>query len=394
MNKLALEAQLEDLLSEDIISVTEREKSTFDRLVSPFAKSLVLFGAGNLGRKMLTVLRQTGIEPLAFADNNRALWGTSIDGLQVLSPQEAAQQFGQRAAFVVAIFNPFQGFNGIREQLEELNCLNIISGDSLCWKYPDTFLPIMSLDMPHGVYQQGDDVRKCLDLWADEASRLEYMAQLKWRMRGDHGGLPSAPISEAQYLPENLFSLSPNEVFVDCGAYDGDTVRSFIKRYGSSFGKIVALEPDAINFHKLCDYILTLNADVRDKVIALPLAAGARRETLCFKTTGTASSMIETDGIDKVECAPLDDLLSDMQPTYIKMDIEGAEPDALLGARRTIERHAPVLAVCVYHQQDHLWRLPLLIQSLSGNYRFFLRRYNPDCWDVVCYAVPEDRLAA
>jgi len=100
------------------------------------------------------------------------------------------------------------------------------------------------------------------------------------------------------------------------------------------------------------------------------------------------------DGSVEVESVPLDSVLSDFVSTYIKMDIEGAELDALIGARCIIERECPVLAVCVYHQQDHLWRIPSLIRSLSSRYRFFLRAHNEEGWELVCYAVPVNRLIA
>jgi hypothetical protein len=63
----------------------------------------------------------------------------------------------------------------------------------------------------------------------------------------------------------------------------------------------------------------------------------------------------------------------------------------LRGARDVIKRHRPVLAVCLYHKQEHLWQIPLLLQSLTTDYRLFLRRYSDDCWELVGYAVPEER---
>jgi len=74
------------------------------------------------------------------------------------------------------------------------------------------------------------------------------------------------------------------------------------------------------------------------------------------------------------------------------MDIEGAELDALKGARQLIAEHRPVLAICAYHLQSHLWQVPLLIQSISDSYRFFLRQQASDGWDLVCYAIPVERL--
>ena len=68
------------------------------------------------------------------------------------------------------------------------------------------------------------------------------------------------------------------------------------------------------------------------------------------------------------------------------------EADAVLGAQKIIEENAPVLAICLYHAQEHLWQIPLLIHSFGVKYDFFLRRYADECWEIVCYAIPKDRL--
>ena len=74
------------------------------------------------------------------------------------------------------------------------------------------------------------------------------------------------------------------------------------------------------------------------------------------------------------------------------MDIEGAEYDALRGGRRVIERDSPILAICVYHTQADVWRIPLLLRSMNPSYHFYLRAYNGDGFQSVVYAVPPDRL--
>ena len=104
------------------------------------------------------------------------------------------------------------------------------------------------------------------------------------------------------------------------------------------------------------------------------------------------SSSISSNGTIEVNVAPLDELLQSVSPSYIKMDIEGAEPEALEGAAGIIRKNLPILAISVYHHFDHLWRLPLLIQSLSQRYRFFLRPHGVEAFDLVCYAVPTGRL--
>jgi hypothetical protein len=122
------------------------------------------------------------------------------------------------------------------------------------------------------------------------------------------------------------------------------------------------------------------------------LAAASQRGKLYFDATGTASATISRQGEIEVECATLDELLTEDGSTYIKMDIEGAEPDALIGAKHVIQKAKPILAISVYHQQNHLWKIPLLVQSLYDQYNFYLRPHNEEGWDLILYAVPKERL--
>jgi hypothetical protein len=120
-------------------------------------------------------------------------------------------------------------------------------------------------------------------------------------------------------------------------------------------------------------------------------AVGARYEKLNFSNSGTLSSIISKDGQSIIESVKLDDYLDTCNPTFNNMDIEGAEMDALKGGRKSIQKSTPLLAVCVYHRQNHLWKIPLLIKSFSQKYRLFLRAHKEDGWDLVCYAIPAGR---
>jgi hypothetical protein len=134
-----------------------------------------------------------------------------------------------------------------------------------------------------------------------------------------------------------------------------------------------------------------LDPETGSKVTIYPLAVGACRDKVYIDPTGTEASVVG-QGTLEIDCAPLDEVLADSRPTWIKMDIEGSEPGALTGARKLISRDAPVLAICVYHQQNHVWDIPLLIRSFSDHYHFFLRPHLLESWDLVCYAVPRERL--
>ena len=264
MDRSEIEDQLEVLLSEPMSSVLHRENFTFDELASPYEKSLVLFGAGGLGQKTLAGLRKLGIEPLAFADNNPSLWGKNIDGVHVFSLQNAVKEFGNNAAFVITIWKAGSRDRMAerRQQIVDLKCRKVIPFSFLYWKYPEVFLPYYALDLPHKVYEHADELRKVFSLWEDDELKYEYLAQLRWRMLMDFDSLPSTVLQDA-YFPNDLVKLSSENVFVDCGAYDGDTIRNLLRIYGASFKKIIAFEPDPSNFQKLQQFALALPPEIR-----------------------------------------------------------------------------------------------------------------------------------
>jgi FkbM family methyltransferase len=179
-----------------------------------------------------------------------------------------------------------------------------------------------------------------------------------------------------------VFQLSRNEVFVDCGAYDGDTIAEFRRETSDQFARIVAFEPDPKNFAVLKS---SVNGDPR--ITLQPYATGARRETVRFILGGTGSRISST-GTCEVQVITLDEALDGIAPTYMKFDIEGGEPDALEGGSETIARYRPKMAVCLYHAPDHLWSIPLRLNGLLPDSRFTLRTYCADGWDCICYCIP------
>src|SRR5208283_2914568 len=383
-------SELDRLLSEPLSSVRDRENSTFDKLLATCGHRLVLFGAGNLGRRILQCLRSIGVDPLAFADNNQSKWGSSVDGVAVLSPKDAAAQYGTSALFVIAIWSVGHYYRDSRSQLQRLGCTHIESTASLRWRLADRLLPDYCQDLPHKLYEQAAEVRKAASLWGDDSSRREYLNHVRWRALGDQNAL-GPPVDERQYFPDSLYQIDDHEVFVDCGAYIGDTAEQVIRR-NPAFSRIVAIEADPQNFDRLTKWISTLEAHVASRISAMNIAVGAKRGQLRFQASGTDAARLATDGNVVVECIPIDDLAQAAGATFIKMDIEGAELEELAGARRSIQTHRPILSICVYHKQDDLWRIPRFIHALVEDYRFFLRPHEVDGKELVCYAVPANRL--
>ncbi len=383
-------AELDRLLSEPLSRVREREKSAFDTLLAGCGNRLVLFGAGNLGRKVLQCVRSIGMEPLAFADNSESKWGSHVDGVPVLSPKDAAARYGASAMFLVTIWSLGHFYPESRAMLEGMGCTHVESTASLRWKFADRLLPDFCQDLPHKLYEQAAEVRKAASLWADDSSRREYLNHVKWRALGDQDAL-GPPVNEESYFLDSLYRINDHEVFVDCGAYTGDTAEQVIRR-NPAFSRIVAIEADPENFDRLTKWVGTLEAPVASRINALNVAVAAKRGQLRFQAGGGEGAKLAAEGNVVVECVPIDDLATEAGPTFIKMDIEGAELDALEGARRSIQTHRPILSICVYHKQNDLWRIPLFIHTLVEDYRLFLRPHDVDGWQLVCYAVPANRL--
>ncbi len=377
-------------LADNDLTTALEELFAEGEMAGPSRDLIVLFGAGRVGRKTLAGLRSVGVEPIAFVDNDARLWNTPVEGVKVFSPEEAARRYGDQATFVISIWRG-EATDRMAEreaQLRSLGCRYVVPFPPLFWKHAEAFLPHYAVDLPHLVHQQANDVHRAGRLLSDDASRSEYLSQLRFRLLGEFDALYS-PAQHTMYFPLDLCPLTDHEVFVDCGAYDGDSIRSFLDLAKKSFQKIYSFEPDPANFAKL-EKEVSLRPE-RESITLQRAAVGAHTGTVTFSGDGNeASSVGKGDMV--VECVALDEALSGTQPTYIKIDIEGAELDALNGARGIIQRYFPVLAVCSYHVQDHLWKIPLLIQSINPNYSFFLRPHLVEGWDLVCYAIPKSRL--
>jgi len=381
---------LRELLDEPVATVIEREHSILERLIEQCHGRVVLFGAGSLGRRALVELRGIGIEPLCLSDNNPQRWGTSLDGCTVLSPADATSRYGSDSLFIVTIWNAAHWYVETRAQLQGMGCRFISSFSPVYWRFADTFIPFLLNDLPHKVFEDSKRVLAAENLWADRESLDAYRSHVYWYATGDASHLPGRP-PENTYFPEQLFSISPEEVVADCGAFDGDTILQMTNLAGSGFGAFYAIEADPLNLEKLDATVGAMPAAIRSKIHICRCAVGAERGRMRFEATGTLDSKFCVEGGVEVDCVPLDDLFSDTPLTMIKMDIEGAEFDALRGAANIIRRDQPVLAICVYHRQCDIWRLPLLAREMLPEHNLYLRPYEGDGFQTVMYAVPPGR---
>ena len=186
-----------------------------------------------------------------------------------------------------------------------------------------------------------------------------------------------------QYFVREFFDMGEEEIFVDCGAFDGDTISRFLRLTDGKFKGIHAFEPSPENFSRLYKaYSKHHNIRLYNKGVY------NLNSVLHFKQfqENMAGSRINEKGSVSVEVVKIDDVIQE-QVTFIKMDVEGSELKALEGAKDTIATNKPKLAICLYHKLEDLWQIPLYVNGIDPNYKMYIRHHNYNIWETVLYAV-------
>jgi FkbM family methyltransferase len=223
-------------------------------------------------------------------------------------------------------------------------------------------------------------IGRLCESFEDEKSRKSFEAYLNSQISKDRRFL--LPYVETpQYFTVAPMCLRRDEVFVDCGAYDGDTLKDFIRAVDGKYRQVFAFEPDVSSAAALSTYI---KAEGLLNVQIIPKGAYDSKTKLRFSSSGDNSAfsesgdvVIETDTIDAV---------TGRYATSIKIDIEGGEMKALRGAEGTIQSCRPNLMVCVYHRPSDIIDIPSYIKSLVPEYRFYFRVHKVALVDAVLYA--------
>jgi FkbM family methyltransferase len=385
--------RLETLLSETKASALDRESSTLDSILGSLDAPFLLFGAGNLGRKALKQLDAIGKKPVGFIDNNPQLWGTKIEDVSVMSPADAAGKYDAPSMGVITTIWCGEATDKMDDRIAPIRSLgfsHIAMFGHLAWKFQKGFLPHYCLDRPSKVIDAADSILQAFSLLSDESSRKLFIDHVEWRLFLDYDLLPPASDLEI-YFNDKFVSYSPAEVLYDVGAYTGDSVESFLRTArGSRFAEIHSFEPSPNNFNELNNYLLGLHGK-NGNIYAHQLALGEREGSILVEDENGPASRVGS-GTCNVSISTID-IFSRLhpKPSFIKIDIEGFEPDCLRGAEQTIRTVSPVIAVCVYHLQAHLWEIIVQLYSYRSDYRFYLCPHLADGWDLVLYAVPPAR---
>jgi len=231
--------------------------------------------------------------------------------------------------------------------------------------------------------QNAKRVDAIINMLADEQSKRIYSSMVKFRQTRNKKDYPKLK-SECEYFFGGL-KLIKDEVFIDCGAYIGDTIDEFLKRMPAEYKQIVAFEPDSENFTKLKE-----KHGSNPKITLINAGAYDKDGEVLFKEQGGCSRITEGEQNDlvRVQVKTIDNLnLEDV--SFIKMDIEGAELNALKGAEKTILKNKPKLAICLYHSDEDMLNIAEYINSLMPDYKLYVRHYSfyPSISETVLYAI-------
>jgi len=369
-------------------------------------KPVVICCAGDLGKHMLTTLRRHGISPVALCDNDPRKVGSSHLQTPILSFDDAfAAHPG--AIFVIAAYKQrkeiFRQLTemGIRSQSikctdEKSDLIYLYIGTGTQSQLSLTQKACTPLRFIDYLEQKQDRIAAAHDILCDDKSRRLLITKLA--LLGSHGqfslfsdyvrnfsepyrdfglmGYDGTP-EDYYYFNNDIFKMADDEVYIDVGAFDGDTVETFIdacKRNNKSYHEIIAFEPDPGCFQKLSQ-----NYAGQEKIVLSKLGLWSESTQLkFFSTDGGAyeqGASISNAGDISIEVVSLDDFLQGKKITLLKMDPPGnIIPDVLRGAQSTIQKHHPNLAIGAYHGPDSLFEIPLQVHRLSSKYRIALRQ--------------------
>lgn len=186
-----------------------------------------------------------------------------------------------------------------------------------------------------------------------------------------------------QYM--DVYDPVPGEVVIDSGSFDASTAVSFLKWGGVAIDEIYTLEACPDNFDQ-CELTIAEAGTDRIKLIKRGTWSERTELKLSDNDTDTAGAMISDVGTVDILVDSIDNMMGDKKVTFIKMDVEGAELESLKGAKKTILRDHPRLAICIYHKPSDIYEIPEYILSLDSRYRFYVRHYSTNEYETVLYA--------
>lgn len=349
-------------------------------------KKLCMYPMGLAAKAAFQKLWDYGIKADFFSDHNSNLWGSQIPverqgtlkgKIECISKTRLSELDQDDLVVIVETLY----YHEIKADLKACGVKNVLR------IYPEKILVDKFLDTQGEALEER--VNAVLEVCADQESRavFQYIAD-SWRVWPLPDDYFHCVYKKGQYFDSDLIKLHENEVFVDAGAYTGDTVQQFLSFCGGKFERIHLFELDPAIFVKLEENVAQMK---QKNIVCHPVGLSDENKKICF-SPGDSNSRIGCNGCSDAvgTVGRLDDILGDERVTFIKMDIEGAEMSALVGAENIIRTQKPKLAICIYHSPDDMLNIPLYIKKLVPEYNIYIRHYTDMMLETVCYAICDD----
>lgn len=352
-----------------MLSFINEKQSCWERLKAE-KRPIFIYGMGDGALKIMSVFKKMNIVLSGIFASDDFVRGHSFEGFRVhkLSDiEEVVDDFVVVLAFAA-------GYQEIVDKIQEIASKHTLY-------VPDVPVAGNGLFTYEYCEKNEDKINQVYDLLADEYSKKVYANIINFKISGKIEYLSAVTTSKAD-IYKKIIKPGLNELYVDLGAYNGDTIKELMEFTRGKYLAIYAMEPDKKNYKKLCKFI-----DGMEHIYANNCAAWCCDTELPFAAKAGRQSSISPDG-GMIEARSVDSLLGGQVATLIKMDVEGSEREAIWGAAQTIAHYSPKLMVSLYHRNEDIFELPLLIKSLNTKYQLFIRHqlYIP-AWETNLYAV-------
>lgn len=363
--------------------------------------TLAIYGAGVYGRVFLQGLIQSGVDVDFFIDQYST--AKEISGLPILRMNEVDRPKEVKVLISVALNEKENQLNAIAENLIAEGFCELLIFEQALRAYPK----ILPHFPQHKILWMSPDKEQMLDteklkrvenLLSDEKSKMLLKRIMAFRSSFSVQDYVSSDGQE-EYFPDDVPWQMRNQPlrFVDAGAYVGDTVKSCVQACQADAQPlewIISFEPDIRNIeHYRQEIQIQMSKAPQVQFMLYTSGVYSSDCILSFTNEGNSSSAIEqqlsSENTIAIPANALDSVLYGARPNYLKLDVEGAELQALKGAQKIIQTYTPQLAVCVYHKPADLWELPLYIHSLNPDYDFYLRVHGHMGLSTVLYCIPK-----
>ena len=341
-----------------------------------------IYGAGGYGLRVQAALQMQGVDVLGFVDRRAgsAVFAQTL-GWPVVHPDAFDDRQAEGRSLVIGVMNPLSNLSDPQAWASKFPFAQIVLPGML----PDLLGPGLDCYWMTRRNVTADNIDRIMGVHerlADEASRTILNSLVRFRLTADPQDHPSVDI-DGQYFPGGV-PLDIRDVrLVDGGAFTGDTFQN-LTRLGLGLSEWYAFEPDLENFRRLS----AVAQQASTKTALFPCGLASKSADLFFTDGQGASSHLDLQPTaTKVRVLALDDVLFGVSPSYIKLDIEGFEAEALRGAQKTIASCRPSLAVCIYHKPEDLWMLPELVLDLCPESDLYIRQHGHNGFDTVLYAI-------